>query len=289
MTWQTWRACACGPRGRRTLGSPWMCLSTTRVGGLDGRAGGWRRVGGWAGGRELGQGGAHRVATAPLHTPTYTPSRGDGLPRDAHSAGARVPGAPPLLLLLLWAGEGGAGGRAGSRRALACRMCACQLACPANPPSHTHPPTLPQFGVNHLGHFLLTHMLTPLLSDPARPSRVVTVSSLAHYYGTINFEVGECCVCLWLGGCVGAWARGRAVGGVCVREVGGASTCTLTRTPAPPHPLNARTLTRGGGMTPSAPTGSPSWQTCCTRTSWRAGGCVSVCGAVVSSERGVFM
>lgn len=36
-----------------------------------------------------------------------------------------------------------------------------------------------QLGVNHLGHFLLTQMLLPLLSSPDRPSRVVNVASAA--------------------------------------------------------------------------------------------------------------
>ncbi|XP_019935600.1 retinol dehydrogenase 13 [Paralichthys olivaceus] len=44
-----------------------------------------------------------------------------------------------------------------------------------------------QFGVNHLGHFLLTNCLLDLLKKSA-PSRVVIVSSLAHEKGHINFD-----------------------------------------------------------------------------------------------------
>ncbi len=44
-----------------------------------------------------------------------------------------------------------------------------------------------QFGVNHLGHFALTGLLLDLLlSTPG--SRVVTVSSIAHYLGKIDFS-----------------------------------------------------------------------------------------------------
>ncbi|XP_069881144.1 retinol dehydrogenase 14 [Dipodomys merriami] len=44
-----------------------------------------------------------------------------------------------------------------------------------------------QFGVNHLGHFLLTHLLLGLLKSSA-PSRIVVVSSKLYKYGDINFE-----------------------------------------------------------------------------------------------------
>ncbi|XP_078133958.1 retinol dehydrogenase 14-like [Sander vitreus] len=44
-----------------------------------------------------------------------------------------------------------------------------------------------QFGVNHLGHFLLTHLLLNLLKQSA-PSRVVVVSSKLYKHGHINFE-----------------------------------------------------------------------------------------------------
>nr|XP_033792966.1 retinol dehydrogenase 14 [Geotrypetes seraphini] len=44
-----------------------------------------------------------------------------------------------------------------------------------------------QFGVNHLGHFLLTHLLLGLLKSSA-PSRIVVISSKLYKYGEINFE-----------------------------------------------------------------------------------------------------
>ena len=48
-----------------------------------------------------------------------------------------------------------------------------------------------QFGVNHLGHVLLTELLLPLIkaakSQNFKP-RIINVSSLAHYSGSINEE-----------------------------------------------------------------------------------------------------
>jgi NAD(P)-dependent dehydrogenase (short-subunit alcohol dehydrogenase family) len=44
-----------------------------------------------------------------------------------------------------------------------------------------------QFGTNHLGHFALTGLLLPHLLQTTSP-RVVTVSSLAHRNGKINFD-----------------------------------------------------------------------------------------------------
>jgi len=44
-----------------------------------------------------------------------------------------------------------------------------------------------QFGTNHVGHFLLTNELLPLLRKSGK-ARVVVVSSSAHHMGKINFE-----------------------------------------------------------------------------------------------------
>ncbi|MBU9711200.1 oxidoreductase [Evansella tamaricis] len=44
-----------------------------------------------------------------------------------------------------------------------------------------------QFGANHLGHFALTGLLLPLLEKSTAP-RVVTLSSIAHRNGIINFD-----------------------------------------------------------------------------------------------------
>ena len=44
-----------------------------------------------------------------------------------------------------------------------------------------------QFGTNHLGHFALTGLLLPALLK-AEAGRVVTVSSISHHLGVINFK-----------------------------------------------------------------------------------------------------
>ncbi|XP_060543512.1 retinol dehydrogenase 12-like isoform X3 [Pantherophis guttatus] len=43
------------------------------------------------------------------------------------------------------------------------------------------------FGVNHLGHFLLTFLLIECLKQSA-PARIINVSSLAHHMGRIHFQ-----------------------------------------------------------------------------------------------------
>lgn len=44
-----------------------------------------------------------------------------------------------------------------------------------------------QFGVNHLGHFLLSLLLAPALEKGA-PSRLISLSSAGHFYGDVDFD-----------------------------------------------------------------------------------------------------
>jgi NAD(P)-dependent dehydrogenase (short-subunit alcohol dehydrogenase family) len=42
-----------------------------------------------------------------------------------------------------------------------------------------------QFGTNHVGHFLLTALLAPALTDGAR---VISLSSAGHKFGRVDFD-----------------------------------------------------------------------------------------------------
>uniref|UniRef100_A0A4W5MTJ1 Retinol dehydrogenase 12, like n=1 Tax=Hucho hucho TaxID=62062 RepID=A0A4W5MTJ1_9TELE len=44
-----------------------------------------------------------------------------------------------------------------------------------------------QIDVNHMGHFLLTHLLIDLIKR-STPARIINVSSLAHFWGTMNLD-----------------------------------------------------------------------------------------------------
>jgi NAD(P)-dependent dehydrogenase (short-subunit alcohol dehydrogenase family) len=54
-----------------------------------------------------------------------------------------------------------------------------------SPSSHTKEGFEIQIGVNHLGHFALTHQLLDLLKSGA-PSRIVVVSSFIHHFGVLH-------------------------------------------------------------------------------------------------------
>lgn len=55
-------------------------------------------------------------------------------------------------------------------------------------PGHTVEGFGVAFGVNHLGHFLLTNLLLERL-QLCRPSRVVTVAARLHLFGNIDFPL----------------------------------------------------------------------------------------------------
>lgn len=57
----------------------------------------------------------------------------------------------------------------------------------ATPESYTSQGHELQFGVNHLGHFLLTQMLLPLMVATGKEARIINVSSAAHFFGDIDF------------------------------------------------------------------------------------------------------
>ncbi|KAJ9586335.1 hypothetical protein L9F63_020043, partial [Diploptera punctata] len=58
------------------------------------------------------------------------------------------------------------------------------MACPK---SNTQDGFEMQFGVNHLGHFLLTSLLMPRILR-STPARIVNVSSHMHWFGNVDFE-----------------------------------------------------------------------------------------------------
>ena len=45
-----------------------------------------------------------------------------------------------------------------------------------------------QIGTNHLGHFLLTNLVMPLVKKAAPGARIVNVSSLAHEQGVMQWD-----------------------------------------------------------------------------------------------------
>jgi NAD(P)-dependent dehydrogenase (short-subunit alcohol dehydrogenase family) len=61
----------------------------------------------------------------------------------------------------------------------------------ATPYGHTEDGFETQFGTNHIGHFLLFQLLKPILlksSTPSFNSRLISVSSWGHRFGSIRFD-----------------------------------------------------------------------------------------------------
>lgn len=69
--------------------------------------------------------------------------------------------------------------------------CVCQAGVMLVPEGRTEDGFEQHFGVNYLGHFLLTWLLLDTLKDSGKSghvSRVVNVSSSAHYIGQIRLN-----------------------------------------------------------------------------------------------------
>ena len=61
-----------------------------------------------------------------------------------------------------------------------------------------------QFGVNHLGHILLTYLLLDRIKE-STPSRIINVASFGHQYGLLDFDD-----MLWKKGCSSGLAYTRS-------------------------------------------------------------------------------
>ena len=47
-----------------------------------------------------------------------------------------------------------------------------------------------QFGTNHIGNFLFTNLIIPKLLEAPEP-RVLSVSSVGHFWGPVRFDVSR--------------------------------------------------------------------------------------------------